>query len=274
VFKQHYRIGGATNNLCWANTFCQRSDKDIGEYFSRATVELGNHFKESALLLYGKAYRPVDISGNVKVTLARLRARQDRVLDLDVAFLRDELESCSRYVTAQATKEAMFELERYRKNYHTFLTSQAIMQGIEKDSARSYAAEQVDKREETQYTDPKMMLLLVDKIDEFDRTDKTRCNPTIADTTVTEDDPAVIEAVKANKKKGNGKGKGKGKGNIAATFVANTPKPSTKQCKFCDKAGHIESKCYTKQNLEKFRYKMVSAVAVEQEPTVSGNGHW
>jgi hypothetical protein len=150
VFKQHYRIGGATNNLCWANTFCQRSDKDIGEYFSRATVELGNHFKESALLLYGKAYRPVDISGNVKVTLARLRARQDRVLDLDVAFLRDELESCSRYVTAQATKEAMFELERYRKNYHTFLTSQAIMQGIEKDSARSYAAEQVDKREETQ----------------------------------------------------------------------------------------------------------------------------
>jgi hypothetical protein len=27
-------------------------------------------------------------------------------------------------------------------NYHTFLTSQAIMQGITKDGARSYVAEQ------------------------------------------------------------------------------------------------------------------------------------
>jgi hypothetical protein len=32
------------------------------------------------------------------------------------------------------------ELEKYRKNYHTFLTSQAIMQDITKDGARSYAA--------------------------------------------------------------------------------------------------------------------------------------
>jgi hypothetical protein len=64
--------------------------------------------------------------------------------------------------------------------------------------------------------------------------------------------------------------------NVAATFLATTPKPSTKQCKFCDKAGRGTSRaseCYSKQNLEKFRHKMVSAVAVEQEPTVSGNGH-
>jgi hypothetical protein len=38
AFKQHYGIGGATNNLCWADTFCQRSDKDIWEYFLRATA--------------------------------------------------------------------------------------------------------------------------------------------------------------------------------------------------------------------------------------------
>jgi hypothetical protein len=114
------------------------------------------------------------------------------------------------------------------------------------------------------------MLLLMDKIIEFNRTDKTRRNPTIAATTVTKDDPAVIEAVKTKKKKG----KEKGKGNVAATFVAATPRPSTNQCKFCDKAGHIESKCYTKQNLEKFRHKMVSAVDVKPERTVSGNGHW
>jgi hypothetical protein len=88
--------------------------------------------KESALLLYGKTCTPVDISGNFKVTLARLRSRQERGLDLDLAFLRDELESCSRNITAEATKEAKFELERYRKNYHTFLTSQAIKQGISK----------------------------------------------------------------------------------------------------------------------------------------------
>jgi hypothetical protein len=131
----------------------------------------------------------------------------------------------------------------------------------------------VDKHGETLYTDRKMMLLLMDKIVKFDRTDKTRCNPTIADTTVTKDDPAVIEAVKANKKKGKGKGKRKGKGNVAVTFVTTTPKSSTKQCKFWDKAGHIESECYTKQNLEKFRHKMVSTVAVKQEPTVSGNGY-
>jgi hypothetical protein len=210
------------------------------------------------------------------VTLARLRTRQERGLDLDVAFLRDELKSCSRYVTAQGTKEAKFELEKYRKKYHTFLTSQAIMQRISKDAVRSYAAEQVDKRVETLYTDRKMLLLLMDKIVEFDRTDKTRRNPTIFDTTVTQDDPAVIEAVKANKKKGKGKGMGKGKGkvadtNLAATFVSTTPKPSTKQCKLCDKAGHVESKCYTKQNLKKFRHKRVSAVAVEQEPLGMGD---
>jgi hypothetical protein len=168
------------------------------EYFLRSTAELGNHLKESAPLLYRKAYTPVDISGNVENTLARLRTRQERGLDLGMAVLRDKLERCARDVAAQATKTAKVELERYRKNYHTFLTSQAIMQGISKDTARSYAAEQVDKRGETLYTDRKMLLLLMDKIVEFDKTDKTPRNPTIADTTVTQDDPAVIEAVKAN----------------------------------------------------------------------------
>jgi hypothetical protein len=63
------------------------------------------------------------------------------------------------YVTAATTKEAKYDLERYRKNYHTFLTSQAIMQGISKDLKRSYAGEQYDKREDMLYTDRKMMLL-------------------------------------------------------------------------------------------------------------------
>jgi cytochrome c biogenesis protein ResB len=133
---------------------------------------------------------------------------------------------------------------------------------------RSNAAEQVDKRGVTLYTDRKMMLLLMDKIVDFDRTVKMRRNPTIADTTLAEEDPTVIEAVKANKKKGKGKGN-VADTNVAATFVATTPRPSTKQCKFCDKARHVESEYYTKQNLEKFRHKMVSAVTVEQEPTVS-----
>jgi hypothetical protein len=120
------------------------------------------------------------------------------------------------------------------------------MQRISKDTARSYSAEQVDKRGDTLYTDRKIMLLLMDKIVKFDRTVKTRRNPMIADTTLAEEDPAVIKAVKANKKKGKEKGKGKGKRNVAetnvaVTFVATTPRPSTKQCKFCDKAGHVES---------------------------------
>jgi hypothetical protein len=51
AFKQHYGIGGATNNLCWADTFCQGSDEDIREYLSRSTTVLGNHLKESAPLL-------------------------------------------------------------------------------------------------------------------------------------------------------------------------------------------------------------------------------
>jgi hypothetical protein len=70
----------------------------------------------------------VDISVNVKNTLKRLRIRQERGQDLGLASRwRDELECCARDVTAQATKAAKGELERYRKNYHTFLTSQAIM---------------------------------------------------------------------------------------------------------------------------------------------------
>jgi hypothetical protein len=84
------------------------------------------------------------------------------------------------------------------------------------------------------------------------------------------------EAVKANKKKGKGKGKVKGNvadTNVAATYVAATPRPSSKQCKFCNMAGHVESECYTKQNLEKFKHKMVSEVTPKKEPTVSGNGY-
>ncbi len=182
-----------------------------------------------------------------------------------------------REQTARATRAAKSELEKYRKNYHTFLTSQAIMQGITKDGARSYAAEQVDKRGDTLYTDRRMMLLLMDKIVEFERTDKSRRNPTIAEATLAEDDGATVKAVKANKKKGKGKGKGKGNvadTNVAATYVAATPRTSSKQCKFCNKAGHVEAECYTKQNLEKFKHKMVSKITVEKEPTVSGNGHW
>jgi hypothetical protein len=173
AFKQHYGIGGATNNLCWADTFCQRSDEDIREYFLRSTAELGIHLKESAPLLYGKAYTPVDISVNVENTLKKLRMRQERGQELGLASMRDELKRCARDFTAQATEAAKGELERYRKNYHTFLTSQAIMQGISKDAARSYAAQQVDKRGDTLYTDQKMMLLMMDKIVEFDWTDKT-----------------------------------------------------------------------------------------------------
>jgi hypothetical protein len=45
------------------------------------------------------------------------------------------------------------------------------MQGISKDMARSYAAEQVDKCGNTLYTDRKMMLLLMDKIVQFDPVD-------------------------------------------------------------------------------------------------------
>jgi hypothetical protein len=72
AFKQHYGIGGATNNICWADMFCQRSDEDIREYFLRLTAELGNHLEESAPLLYGKAYTPVDITVNVDNTLKRV----------------------------------------------------------------------------------------------------------------------------------------------------------------------------------------------------------
>jgi hypothetical protein len=93
AFKQHYGIVRAMNNLCWADTFRERSDKDIREYLSKATTELGNQLKESSPLLYGTMYKPVDISGNFKVTLTRLRTRQERGLDLEVAFLRDELDS-------------------------------------------------------------------------------------------------------------------------------------------------------------------------------------
>jgi hypothetical protein len=69
AFKQHYGIGGATNNLCWADTFCQRSDEDIREYFSRSTAEMGNHLP----LLYGKTYTPVDITINGNNTLKRVQ---------------------------------------------------------------------------------------------------------------------------------------------------------------------------------------------------------
>jgi hypothetical protein len=236
AFKQHYGIGGATNNLCWADTFCQRSDEDIGEYFLRSTAELGNHLKESAPLLYGKTYTPVDITINGDNTLERVQRSREMGHDVGSASMwSQEITQCVRDATAQATRAAKGELEKYRKNYHTFLTSQAIMQGIMKDGARSYAAEQVDKRGDTFYTDRKMMLLLMDKIVEFDRTDESRRNPTIVEATLADEDGAVIKAVKANKKKGKGPRKGKGKGkvadtNVAATFVASTPRPSSKQC--------------------------------------------
>jgi hypothetical protein len=243
--------GGASNNLCWADTFHQRSDKDIREYFSRSTAELGNHLKESAPLLYGKTYTTVDITINGNNTLERVQRRREMGHDVgSAATWNQAIAQCMRDAKAQATRAAKGELEKYRKNYHTFLTSQAIMQGITKDGARLYAAEQVDKRGDTLYTDRRMMLLLMDKIVEFERTDKSRRNPTIAKATLAEEDGAIIEEVKANKKKGKGKGKGKGNvadTNVAATYAASTPRPSSKQCKFCDKAGHVESECYTKQ---------------------------
>jgi hypothetical protein len=247
AFKQHYGIGRATNSLCCADTFCQRSDEDIREYFLRSTAELGNHLKESAPLLYGKTYTPVDITINGGNTLKRVQRRREMGHDVgSAATWSQEIAQCVRDATAQATRAAKGKLEKYRKNYHTFLTSQAIMQGITKDGARSYAAQQVDKRGDTLYTYRRMMLLLMDKIVEFDRTDKSRRNPTIDKATLADEDGAIMEAVKVNKKKGKGKDKGKGKGNVvdtnvAATFVAATPRPSSKQCKFRDKAAHVES---------------------------------
>jgi hypothetical protein len=108
---------------------------------------------------------PEDITGNLDITLARVQRRREMGQDVGSAITwRQELVQCVRDATDQATKASTGELEKYRKNYHTFLTSQAIMQGITKDGARSYAAEQVDKRGDTLYTNRKMMLLLMDKI--------------------------------------------------------------------------------------------------------------
>jgi hypothetical protein len=173
AFKQHYGISGATNNLCWADTVLQRNDEDIRESFSRSTAELGNHLKESAPLLYGKTYTPVDITIKGDNTLKRVQRRREMGHDVgSAATWSQEIAQCVRDATALATKAAKSKLEKYRKNYHTFLTSQAVMQGITKDGARSYASEQVDKRGDTLYTDRRMMLLLMDKIVKFDRTDK------------------------------------------------------------------------------------------------------
>jgi hypothetical protein len=142
---QGVQICGATNNLCWADTFCQRSNEDIREYFSQACAELGNHLKESTPLLYGETYTPVDLATNGDNTIARMRNR--RAMGQDVgqdAVWCQEIAQCLREATARATRAAKGELEKYRKNYHTFLTSQAIMQGNTKDGARSYAAEQME----------------------------------------------------------------------------------------------------------------------------------
>jgi hypothetical protein len=69
------------------------------------------------------------------------------------------------------------------------------MQGIKNDGARAYTAKQVDKRGDTLYTDRRMMLLLMDKIVKFERTDKSCRNPTITEATLAEEDGAIIEAV-------------------------------------------------------------------------------
>jgi hypothetical protein len=134
-FKQHYGIGGATNNLCWADTFRQRSDEDIREYFFRSTAELANHLKESAKLLFGKIYTPMDLGPDVNNMLARIRSR--RALGENVGrdvVLHQETDQCVREQTERSTRAAKLELA---KNFHTFLTSQAIMQGLSKDGART-----------------------------------------------------------------------------------------------------------------------------------------
>ena len=281
AFRQHYGVGGATNSLCWADTFRQRSDEDIREYFSRATAELGNHLKESGPLLFGKQYTPPDFALEFRRSCAAMQERLDtgRLTRDDIL---EEMGRCKTAATATATSHARDSLTDYRKNFHTFLTSQAIFQGLSKDSARTYAIEQVDKLSATLYTDRKLMLLAMDKVVEFDRTDKSRRNPSVNAAAAqpkqgaAEEDAAEVDAVKSGKKgKGKGKGKkGKGNGQVAAFAPATAPRTaSTKQCRFCDKMGHVESECYTKQKLEQYRHKLVGEVKAETAG-VSGNAGW
>jgi hypothetical protein len=235
-------------------------------------VQMAQNTQELSLttpvLFYGKCKDGKSIPPNA--FLMELEARQTRH-GWEPSMLLRFVKSCLRGEAALWWEGCILSYgddqdQGPAENYAAFRAS--------KDGARSYAAEQVDKRGDTLYTDRRMMLLLMDKIVEFERTDKSRRNPTIAEATLAEDDGATIEAVKANKKKGKGKGKGNvSETNVAATYVSAAPRTSSKQCKFCDKAGHVESECYTKQNLEKFKHKMVSKVTVEKEPTFSGNGH-
>jgi hypothetical protein len=100
AFKQHYGIGGATTNLCWADTFRQRSDEDIRKYFSRSTAELGNHLKESAPLLYGKTYTHVDITINGDNTLERVQRRREMGHDVGATSTwSQEIGQCVRDAT-------------------------------------------------------------------------------------------------------------------------------------------------------------------------------
>jgi hypothetical protein len=64
---------------------------------------LGNHLKESALLLYGKTYTPVDITINGNNTLKRVQRRPEIGHDVGLDATWSQ-EIAQRDATAQATR--------------------------------------------------------------------------------------------------------------------------------------------------------------------------
>jgi hypothetical protein len=160
----------------------------------------------------------------------------------------------------------MARLRSYKTNLHTFLISQAIVQGFCSVTSRTFATEQLDKKGDKIYSTRGTMLLITNKMIDHERVSGTLLHAPLnlaAASTSSSAPPSpqsatdpTVEALQKQQQKRKGKGKGKGKGasnavsgdstdngNVNASNVAVNPptrRPSnSKECQFCDRSGHV-----------------------------------
>jgi hypothetical protein len=122
AFRQHYRIGGKTHKLNWADSFHQRSSESTAEYFARSSTELANNLNKSETLLFGKEYACADITAPFTNFHMALEVEISDNTVTEASFTR-QLRAALVSATAAMKAHDMARLRSYRTNLHTFLNS-------------------------------------------------------------------------------------------------------------------------------------------------------
>jgi hypothetical protein len=238
---------GHTDQVCcirsfnWSDTTRQRSNETMADYIARATSDIEKYLYEFPYIVNGEEF---DIAKTVAIAF---RTLLDIVDDISVQQLKDAQD----FIITILCNRAFGDASWYRRNFQTFLVTQAVVQGFTRPETCKYSTDLVKEWGDAAYKDGDVVKLILDKVIQFERAINARNH-------------GNQKVCTFCKEVGHSEPECFTKREKVCTFchkMGHTQpecyeKKRYKRCTFCEKLGHSESGCYTKKKVCTFCHKV------------------